>query len=416
MREHLKLIMDAALARVSTRKAVQRHLPRKPKGRCVVVGAGKAGAAMAAAVEEAWPDVALSGVVSVRYGHGAPTKAIRIIEAGHPVPDEMSLQAAREMFAALSDLTNDDLVLALVSGGGSASLAMPVEGVSLAEKQALTKRLLACGATIKEINTVRQALSRVKGGQLAAAAVPAQLVSLIISDIPGDDLSLVASGPTVPPAAGTSDPLSVIDAYQIEISETLRNTLKSSTSRLASNNTKAETIMIASNSHALLAAGDAARALGYQPLILGDALECESSELGKVLAALADSARSMGAPASPPLAIISGGETTVTLGPDGLDGKGGRNQEVMLSLAAHLRDPRNVWAFSIDTDGYDGFVDAAGAVVTPSTVERATAASMHALNFLRRHDSYTYFEALGDLVRIGPTLTNVNDLRVVLVR
>jgi glycerate 2-kinase len=415
MRAQLKLIMDAALARVSIRQAVLNHLPEPPHGRCIVIGAGKASAAMAAAVEEAWPDVDLSGIVSTRYGHSVQTQKIRVIEAGHPVPDEASLRAAQEMLTILQDLREDDLVLALISGGGSATLALPIEGLTLKAKQDITQQLLRCGATIGEINTVRRALSRVKGGQLAAATRPARLVSLIVSDIPGDDLSLVASGPTIAPCTVDTLAVSILDSYQIAFPPELRSRLNLNQPHRLTGNPSSEAILISSNSQALHAAECAASELGYTTLVLGDAIECESTELGKLLAAMADASRTMKAPARPPLAIISGGETTVTLINTAKPGKGGRNQETMLSLSMHLRNPDNVWAFAIDTDGYDGFVDAAGAIVTPDTLRRGSALNLDAARHLKRHDSYSYFDALGDLVRTGATHTNVNDLRVVLI-
>lgn len=415
MREHLWSIMDAALARVSIRQAVFEHLPEPPRGRCVVIGAGKASAAMASAVEEAWPEVDLSGVVSTRYGHAVPTRKIKVVEAGHPVPDEASLHAAQEMLAALRDLNDDDLVLALISGGGSATLAMPIEGLTLQTKQEITQQLLRCGATIGEINIVRRALSRVKGGQLASATRPARLVSLIVSDIPGDDLSLVASGPTIVPHGTNTSVLTILDAHQISIPAEMRARLGPNQHDIPAGNPNSEAILISSNSQALQAAARAAAGLGYATLLLGDSIECESIELGKLLAAMADSSRTMGSPSHPPLAIISGGETTVTLISTTEPGMGGRNQETMLSLAAHLRNTDNVWGFAIDTDGYDGFVDAAGAIVTPDTLRRGADLNMDAARYLARHDSYSFFEALGDLVRTGATHTNVNDLRIVLI-
>lgn len=415
MLQHLETILDAALAKVSTHSAVQRNLPPKPQGRCIVIGAGKASAAMAAAVEEAWPDVPLTGVVATRHGHSVPTKHVRIVEAGHPVPDEASVYAAEEMLRALEDLTSDDLVLALISGGGSATLALPVDGLSLDGKQRITKMLLRAGAKISEINTVRQALSRIKGGRLAAATRPARLVSLIISDVPGDDLGLVASGPTIVPRPSAESATDILERYKIPIAPELHGQLDAARTPAQVGNPRSENIMIASNSEALRAAALAARDLGYAPLVLGDAIECESSELGKLLAAMVYSARSMHAPSPPPLAIISGGETTVTLNGSGTHGEGGRNQEVMLSFAAHVRQPENVWAFAVDTDGVDGFVDAAGARFTPDTLARSSALGLDPAKFLAQHDSFGFFDALGDLVRTGPTLTNVNDLRVVLV-
>jgi hydroxypyruvate reductase len=415
MHPHLKAILDASLERISVGEAVRRNLPEKPAGRCVVIGAGKASAAMAAAVEQAWPDIELTGVIATRYGHKVPTRRIRVIEAGHPVPDEASLWAAHEMFRVLDGVNENDLVLALISGGGSATLVATLDGVTLTDKQAITESLLRCGAPIAQMNTVRQALSRVKGGRLASATRPARLVSLIVSDIPGDNLSLVASGPTIPPSAGHESALSILERYCIGIPAGLKQELQTQ-AREIQGNPNSEVRLISSNSVALNAAGDVASALGYHTVILGDCIECESTELGKLLAAMTDASKTMGAPARPPLAIISGGETTVTLNTTRKPGRGGRNQETMLSFALHLRNPSDVWAFAIDTDGYDGFVDAAGAFVCPDTVQRGQAKGLKAAEYLARHDSFSYFDALGNLVRIGATCTNVNDLRVVLVR
>lgn len=418
MREHLFEIMHAALDRVATRPAVIRNLPNKPKGKCVIIGAGKASAEMAAAVEEHWPDVNLSGVVATRYGHGAPTQRVRIIEAGHPVPDENSILASEQMLRMLEDVTEEDLVLALISGGGSACLSAPIEGVSLSDLQTLTKALLGSGAPISEMNVIRQSISRIKGGKLGAETIPATLVTLVISDVPGDKLELVASGPTIPPNNAThlAEPSEKIRQYVPELSSHLLAALQSSAAESVKANPNSEHFMIASNAEALEAAATKARELGYQPVVLGDALEGESSDLGCVFATLARTAQKPEFERTRPLALISGGETTVTLTNGDAVGKGGRNQEFLLAFAHHLGPTDNIWALSIDTDGFDGFVDAAGAVFTPNTLKRAEAHNLCAADHLERHDSYSFFQELGDLIKIGATQTNVNDFRVILVQ
>lgn len=405
-------MFDAAVASASPAAAVLSHLPAKPYGRCVVVGAGKASAAMAAALDAAWPDVDLSGVVSTRYDHAVPAGRITIIEAGHPVPDQNSETAALRMLEAVDGLTTDDLVVALVSGGGSACLALPIEPLSLAEKQDITRQLLASGATIEDINVVRTHLSRVKGGRLAGAAYPARIVSLLISDVPGDDPAAIASGPTVTGRSRPTDALEIVDRLGIDLSPAVRDHLRADDA--VPDMPEGDCHIIASPAQALLAASGKARDLGFTPVILGDSLEGESRELGRAMAGIARSIHELGHPAPSPAVLISGGETTVTIGADS-EGRGGRNTEFALSLALSLQGEHGIYALAGDSDGIDGTEDAAGAIITPDTLQRARAAGLDPHDILRRHDSYSLFDATGDLVRTGPTLTNVNDIRLITV-
>ncbi len=408
----MQQIFGAAIESATPAPAVLANLPDRPLGRCIVVGAGKASAAMAAALDVAWQDVELSGVVSTRYGHAVPAGRIRVIEAGHPVPDGSSETAALQILEAVRGLTKDDLVIALISGGGSATMALPVDALSLAEKQDITRQLLASGATIREMNVVRTHLSRVKGGKLAAAASPAQVVTLAISDVPGDDPAEIASGPTVPGNSRPGEALEILDRLGIEVSAALREHLASASNGPVG--AQAHCKIVASPAQALSAAADKARQLGYEPVILGDSIEGESRELGRVMAGIARSVREHGKPAAPPAVLLSGGETTVTFGTEGA-GHGGRNTEFALSLAVALQGNPGIWALAGDSDGIDGTEDAAGAVIAPDTIDRAVAAGLDPRKFLQQHDSYSLFEKLDDLVVTGPTLTNVNDIRIVMV-
>lgn len=389
------------------------NLPEKPRGRCVVIGAGKASAAMAAAVDAAWPDVDLSGVVVTRYGHAVPAGRIRIIEAAHPVSDAMSETAAMLIVETLRGLTPDDLVLALISGGGSALMALPAPGLMLADKQKITRSLLHSGANIKEMNLVRRHLSAVKGGKLAMLAQPARIVSLIISDVPGDNPADVASGPTVADSSMPHDALRVLQRYGIAIPEAVRDLLNQPASPVK-NVANSEVRLIATPTLALQAAAVAARNHGLTPLILGDAIEGESREVAVVMAGIARSAKQYGHPVSGPAVLLSGGETTVTVS-NGQPGKGGRNTEFLLSLACALQGENGIWAVAGDSDGIDGTEDAAGAMVFPDTLTRGKMRDLNAVNYLDGHDSYSYFHALDDLLITGPTLTNVNDIRAILI-
>ena len=413
-KDALNRIFMAAVASADPAKVLQQHLPSPPKGRCVVVGAGKASAAMAAALEAAWPHVDLSGVVVTRYGHAVPTSRIEIIEASHPVPDDKSAEAAKRILAAVEGLTADDMVIALISGGGSALMVAPAEGMTLADKMAVNRALLASGATISEMNAVRKHLSRIKGGRLALAAKPAKVVSLLISDVPGDDPSEIATGPTVADPSDIATVREIVARYALDLPETVRQVLEKGEETPKTGDIEEDVRMIAAPSLALQAAADEAVKLGLTPLILGDSLEGESKDVGAVMAGIASSASRKGLPVKGPAVLLSGGETTVTIG-KGPAGKGGRNTEFLLSLALTLKGAAGIWAIAGDSDGIDGVEDAAGAVVTPDTLDRIRAAGVDPRQSLVGHDSYTAFKAAGDLVVTGPTLTNVNDIRAILI-
>lgn len=407
---------DAAVAAADPRRVLPRHLPDKPHGRCVVVGAGKSAALMAAALEEAWPDVPLNGVVVTRYGHAVPTRRIAVLESSHPVPDAAGEAAAQRILAAVQGLGPDDLVLALISGGASALMPLPAPGLSLADKQAVNRALLASGATISEMNCVRKHLSAIKGGRLAAAAAPARVLTLAVSDVPGDDPAVIGSGPTVPDPSTFAEARAILARYGIAPSPHVAAHLEAAAVETPKPGElpRAEFRLIATPLMALRAAAEAARALDLTPLILGDALEGESREVGTVLAGIARSVRAHAMPVAPPALLLSGGETTVTIGA-GPAGRGGRNSEFLLGLAVALAGAVGIWAVAGDTDGIDGSEDAAGAVITPDTLARARAKGLDPAHLLAGHDSYTLFAALGDLIVTGPTLTNVNDFRAVLV-
>jgi hydroxypyruvate reductase len=405
----LRTLFDAAVAAADPLRIVPAHLPAPPIGRTVVVGAGKAAAAMARAVEDHWPGP-LSGLVVTRYGHGLPCNRIEVVEAGHPMPDAAGRDAAARILAMAAGLGRDDLVLCLLSGGGSALLVQPAPGVSLDDKQALTRQLLRSGAAIGEMNCVRKHLSAIKGGRLAAAAFPARTLALIISDVPGDDPATVASGPTVGDPTTAADARAVLARYRIDVPEAIRRHLagrdaetpKPGDPRLAAS----EARVIARARDALEAAAAAARAAGIAPVILGDDLQGEAADLARDHARLA-------ATTSRPSVILSGGETTVTVGLAG--GRGGRNSEYLLALAVALNAAAGVHAIACDTDGIDGSEDNAGAVIGPDTLARAAAARLDAAAMLAGHDAWGFFAALGDLIVTGPTRTNVNDFRAILL-
>jgi glycerate 2-kinase len=407
----LRQLFVVAVASANPFKVLASHLPEKPKGRCIVVGAGKASAAMAAALEQAWPDVPMMGVVVTRYGHAVPTSKIKIIEAAHPVPDDNSLRAAEEILHVVSGLTKDDLVIALISGGGSALLVSPAKGLTLADKQNLNRALLQSGASIGEMNIVRKHLSRIKGGKLAEAAAPARVITLVISDVPGDDPAIIASGPTVFDGSTPQDALEILVRYDVDTSAAIKQVLRKT---VKLHHTQTDVRMIASPLMALKAAADLATSMNITPLILGDALEGEARDLGKVIAGIALSAQLHGLPLTAPCVLLSGGEAAVTI-QNGKAGRGGRNTEFLLSLAIAVQGRAGIWALAGDTDGIDGTEDAAGALITPDSLARARAESLDARAVLAGHDSYSLFKAIGDLVITGPTLTNVNDFRAVLV-
>ncbi len=411
-RSLLHEMFRAAIGSADPAQVLARHLPEPPKGRVIVVGAGKAAAAMARAVEVAWPGVDLSGVVVTRYGHAVPTTRIAVMEAAHPVPDAQGERAADRILAAVRGLGPDDLVLALISGGGSALMARPVDGVTLADKIAVNRLLLTSGAPISVMNQVRRRLSAVKGGKLALAAAPARVVTLAISDVPGDDPGTIASGPTVPDLTGDADLSSIVRDLGAGLPEAARRVLVAPPPTPSS--FAFDYRLIATPMMALRAAAEVAERAGVHPLILGDALEGEARELGRIMAGMAQSCRTHGLPRPAPVVLLSGGETTVTLRTD-TPGMGGRNTEFALALTLALDGAAGIHALAGDTDGIDGTEDAAGALVAPDTLARAAAAGLDPAAALRRHDSYPLFAALDDLVRTGPTLTNVNDFRAVLV-
>lgn len=418
----LRRIFDAAVRSADPRTVLARHLPDPPRreggGRVVVVGAGKSAAVMAAAVEAAWPDVPLSGLVVTRYGHGYPTQRIEVVEASHPVPDEAGAAAARRLLDLVRGLTEQDLVLFLVSGGGSALITLPAPGLGLDDLKAVNRALLASGATIHEMNCIRRHLSAISGGRLAAAAHPARVVTLAISDVPGDDPTVIASGPTVPDPTSFAEARALVAHYGMALPEPVlrhleraeEETPKPGDPRLGTPDYR----FVATPRMALEAAAEEARILGLTPLILGDALEGEAREVGKVLAGIARSVRTHGHPLPAPSVLLSGGETTVTIGPEG-GGRGGRNSECLLGLAVALAGEPEIWALMGDSDGIDGSESNAGAIATPDTLARARAAGLDPRDVLARHDSYALFAALDDLITTGPTLTNVNDVRAVLV-
>ena len=409
----LRGLFDAGVRAADPAAVLAAHLPDKPTGRCIVVGIGKSAATMAAALEAAWPEVTMQGVVVTRYGHGFPTRHIKVLEANHPVPDAASEAGARAVMDAVAGLGPGDLVLALISGGGSALAALPGPGLTLADKQAVNASLLASGAPIGVMNAVRKHLSAIKAGRLAAAAAPARVVTLVISDVPGDDPAVIASGPTVPGAPSRTAVRDMVAQYHVTLPPAA-TALLASDANLPPSGIPTDIRMIATPAMALAAAAEAVRKSGATPLILGDALEGESRELGIFMAGIARSIRSHHQPLAPPCVLLSGGEATVTIG-KGPAGRGGRNTEFLLSLAVALQGAPDIWAIAGDTDGIDGTEDAAGAIVAPSTLERAMLAGLDPAATLRAHDSYSLFDALGDLVRTGPTLTNVNDLRAILV-
>lgn len=413
-RKVLRRIFDAAVESADPAKVIAAHLPERPKGRCIVVGAGKASAAMAAALDAVWGDVNLTGVVVTRYGHAVPAGRIEIIEASHPVPDDMSVEAATRIFACVENLKADDLVIALISGGGSSLLVSPAGTMTLADKQAVNQALLASGATISEMNTVRKQLSNIKGGKLAQAAYPAKVVSLVISDVPGDDPAEIASGPTVANDTTLEDAREIVSRYRLELPVAAQAVLAQGGALNASRPMNAEVRLVASPSMALDAAAEVARANGLRTIILGDALQGESREVGTVFAGIATSAKAKGLPIAGPAVILSGGETSVSLH-KGCTGRGGRNTEFLLSLAIGLNAASNIWAIAGDTDGIDGVEEAAGAIITPDTLSRMRVAGIAPRTALSAHDSYTAFKAVGDLVVTGPTLTNVNDIRAILI-
>ena len=417
----LRDLFDAAVAAADPAHCLPPWLPAppaSPRGRTVVVGAGKAAAAMARAVEDHWRGDLdrLSGIVVTRYGHGAATRRIEVVEASHPAPDAAGQAAASRILDALRGLTADDLVLVLLSGGGSALLASPMAGITLAEKRAATKALLACGASIGEINCVRKHLSALKGGRLALAAAPAQVVTLAISDVPGDDMSTIASGPTVPDPTTCADALEIVDRYGIALPAVARQALHGGAAETPKPGdagfSRCESHIVATAQGALATAAGFARARGIMPLVLGDAIEGEAREAARVLGGIALSCANHGVPMAAPCVLLSGGETTVTVRGQG---RGGRNAEFLLVLALALNGHARIHAIACDTDGIDGSEDNAGALLLPDSAARADAAGIDLRARLAENDAYSVFAALNDLVVTGPTRTNVNDFRAILI-
>src|SRR6266404_4730211 len=411
----LRRMFDAAIASAQPAVCIPPHLPDPPRGRLIVIGAGKASAAMARAVEENWPSP-LSGLLVTRYGYAVPCSRIEIIEAAHPVPDAGGLHAAERMLERVGALSEDDLALCLISGGGSSLLPLPAAGLTLELKQAVSRALLASGATISEMNCVRRHLSAIKGGRLAAACHPARVFTLLISDVPGDRPIDIASGPTVADPTTCNDALAIVRRYGIELPSPARDILESGRGesvkpgdpRLARSTVR----MIATPQMALEAAARVARAAGIEPYILGDAIEGEARDVGKVLAAMALQVAERNQPFGAPCVLLSGGETTVTVRGSG---RGGRNVEYLLSLAIALEGHPRIYAWAGDTDGVDGQEEMAGGCIGPDSLARAWSLGLRPKDMLDDNDGHGFFTALGDSVITGPTLTNVNDFRAILI-
>jgi glycerate 2-kinase len=408
-------MFDAAIASAQPDLCIPAHLPAAPRGRLIVIGAGKASAAMARAVERNWRGP-LSGLVVTRYGYAVPCEHIEIVEAAHPVPDAAGMQAARRMLALVGNLHADDLVLCLISGGGSALLPLPAEGLTLDMKQSVSRSLLASGATISEMNCVRRHLSAIKGGRLGAACFPATVLTLLISDVPGDRPVDIASGPTVADPTSSADALGIVRRYAIQLPPAVLELLESGRAesikpgdpRLARTSVR----IIAAPQIALEAAAAVARAAGVETHILSDALEGEARDVGKVLAGIALQVAERNQPFKAPCILLSGGETTVTVRGTG---RGGRNVEFLLSLGVALEGHARIHALAGDTDGVDGQEEIAGAYLAPDSLERALAAGVKPKDMLAGNDAHSFFSALGDSVITGPTLTNVNDFRAILI-
>jgi len=414
----LRHLFDRALAAADPRQAVPRFLPRPPKppGRTLVLGAGKASALMAQAVEQHFPGE-MTGLVVTRYGHAVPCEKIEIVEAAHPVPDQAGLDAAARILALAEAAGEGDLVLCLISGGGSALLSLPASGLTLADKQAVNKALLSSGAAIGEMNCLRKHLSAIKGGRLAAAAHPAKVVTLTISDVPGDDPAVIASGPTVPDPSTLMQAKQILRHYGIAVSHQVAARLddpEAETPKPGDALFDGNAVhLIARPQASLEAAAEAARAAGVTPLILGDAIEGEAREAAKVMAGIAMQVRRHGQPAGAPCVLLSGGETTVTLRGKG---RGGRNSEFLLALAVALEGAPGVHAIACDTDGIDGSEDNAGGLIGPETLRQAVEAGLDPVAMLADNDAYSLLKAIDGLVMTGPTLTNVNDFRAILIQ
>ncbi|MGD1861663.1 MAG: glycerate kinase [Leptolyngbyaceae cyanobacterium] len=414
--EILRSLFDAAVAAAQPEHRIPEFLPAPPPGKTVVVGAGKSAAAMARAVEQAWAEP-LEGIVVTRYGHGDKTTNIEVLEAAHPVPDVNGMAAAERILETVTPLGADDLVICLISGGGSALLTLPPVGIGLDTLAELNQQLLRSGADIGEMNALRKNLSRSSGGRLAAAAYPARVVSLLISDVPGDNLRAIASGPTVGDTVTAQAALHIIQKYNLSVppavvaylNDNLYPVVLPDDERLSTTTNH----LIAAPQQSLEAAAQVAQEMGYTPLILGSAMEGEARQVGIVHAGMAQQVVQYGQPLAPPCVLLSGGETTVTL--TGKAGRGGRNSEFLLSLAVALKGQEKVWAIAGDTDGIDGSEDNAGAIIGPAILQQGRDRGLKASDFLAAHDSYSYFQAVDALVKTGPTLTNVNDFRALLI-
>ena len=415
-RDTLLQLMDAALKAADPAVQIPRNLPTKPKGKTIVIGAGKASANMAQAFEKAW-DGDISGLVVTRYGHAVPCEKIEIVEASHPVPDAAGQKAAQRILDIVKSAGPDDLVVCMISGGGSALLALPGPGLTLEDKQAISKALLHSGATISEMNCVRKHLSAIKGGRLAAACAPARMITYLVSDVPGDDPAIIASGPTVADPTTGQDALDIIRRYRIEIplaaTELLNNDIHETVKPGDSCFDGHEEIMLSRPQDSLEAAAKVARDLGINPVILGDAIEGEAREVAIVHAGIAHQVANHGQPAARPCVLLSGGETTVTVRAKG--GRGGRNSEFLLSLLIQFRDHEGFSALAIDTDGIDGSEDNAGAIIDPTSWQKAISAGIDLREYLANNDAYSAFAKIDDLLITGPTLTNVNDFRAILI-
>jgi len=415
---HRELLLDmfkAAIAAAQPALCVPPALPDAPKGRLIVIGAGKASAEMARAVERHWPGP-LTGLVVTRYGYAVPCERIEIVEAAHPVPDAAGLSAARRMLDRVQGLSADDTVLCLISGGGSSLLPLPIEGISLEDKRHVNQVLLRSGASISEMNCVRRHLSAIKGGRLAAACHPARVVTLLISDVPGDDPRDIASGPTVGDASTCADALDIVGRYGMQLPQHVMDVLRSGRGESVKPNdprlARAEVRIIATPQMALDAAAQVAADAGVTPYILGDSLEGEARDVGKVMAGIALQTARRGQPFAAPCVLLSGGETTVTVRGKG---RGGRNVEFLLSCAIALQGEAGVHGLAGDTDGVDGQEEIAGAWIAPDTLERAWAAGLRPSASLDNNDGHGFFQQLGDSVVTGPTLTNVNDFRALFI-
>jgi glycerate 2-kinase len=411
----LRRMFEAAIASAQPAVCIPRHLPQAPRGRLIVIGAGKASAAMAQAVEQNWRG-ALSGLVVTRYGYAVPCTQIEIVEAAHPVPDAAGMHAAQRMLELVGHLSADDMVLCLISGGGSALLPLPAQGLTLDLKQSVSRSLLASGATISEMNCVRRHLSAIKGGRLAAASYPAQVLTLLISDVPGDSPVDIASGPTVADPTTAADALAIVRRYGIDLPQAVLDLLESGRGesvkpgdpRLA----RARTLTIATPQMALEAAAAVARDAGIAVHILSDAIEGEARDVGKVFAGIAHQVAERNQPFAAPCILLSGGETTVTVRGSG---RGGRNVEYLLSLAIAIEGHGRIHALAGDTDGVDGQEEIAGAYLGPDSLERARALGLKPKDMLSNNDAHSFFSALHDSIITGPTLTNVNDFRAILI-